>query len=91
MSVVRGVEIEEVPTLAVRLGDHVACWLSDASAYLPVTGWSDRLLKLSRFGLADVVHRTFTVRGAPWWAGTDMGMLTYDVAGTVFIVARKEV
>ena len=53
-----------VPTRDVREGDQLAHKLSDTPwTYTPVTGWSDRVLKLSRYeGLSDVTHRTFTVR-----------------------------
>lgn len=72
-----------VPTADVRVGDQLALLLSDAQAYPEITGWSDRLLKLSRHGLPDVVHRTFTVMWAPWWA---FDMLTDGLDGESLIV-----
>lgn len=75
-----------IPTAEVKVGDRIACLLSDAQAYPTVTGWSDRVLNLSRFeGLKDVTHRTFRVSGAPWWAED---MLTDDLAGKSLIVSR---
>ena len=75
-----------IPTTEVQAGDRLALLLSDAEAYPEVTGWSDRVLELSRHGLADVTHRTFTVTGAPWWA--DRMDRTGDVTGQTLIVAR---
>jgi len=78
--------LEWVPAAEIRHGDRLACLLSDAEFYPQVTGWSDRELKLSRFGLADVTHRTFAVRSAPWWV--DDAMRTVDLAGQALIVRR---
>lgn len=76
-------DLEWIPTADVRTGDHIACLLSDASAYLEVTGWSDR--ELSRVP-GKPVHRTFTVRGAPWWA--DDAMRTFGLGRETLIVKR---
>ena len=72
----RAVDLEWIPTAEVREGDKIACLLSDAQAYLRVTGWSDRTLDLTRYDLPVYVHRTFTVAYAPWWAAMTCGPLT---------------
>lgn len=78
--------LEWVPTGDVREGDRIACLLSDAHAFLPVTGWADKTLDLTRHGLGVHVHRVFSVANAPWWAGDDMR--THDLAGQALIVKR---
>lgn len=82
--------LEWVPTAEVRVGDRIACLLSDAHAFLPVTGWDDKTLDLTRYGserpFGIIVHRVFTVTNAPWWAGEDMR--TGDLAGPALIVKR---
>jgi len=80
------VETEWIDTKDVQVGDRIACLLSDASAYPRVTGWTDRVLKLSKQGLEDVTHRTFQVSGAPWWA---KDMTTFDLSGQALIVSRE--
>ncbi|WP_037898470.1 hypothetical protein [Streptomyces sp. NRRL S-920] len=75
------VKTEWIDTKDVQVGDKIACLLSDARAYPRVTGWTDRVLKLS-----DVTHRTFQVSGAPWWAED---MTTFDLAGQALIVSRE--
>lgn len=77
-----------VPTVDVRVGDQLACLLSDAQAYPEITGWSDRLLQLSRYDLPDVVHRTFTVGWAPWWV--DHSQCTSALNGEALIVNYPE-
>lgn len=78
-------ELEWVDVVEVRVGDRIACLLSDAEAYLVVTGWSDRELLVGT-SLA-CTHRTFTVKSAPWWA---RDMLTADHASQELIVKRTE-
>ncbi len=75
-----------IPAADVRIGDSLACLLSDAYAYLPVTGWSDSECDLSRYGLGISTRRTFTVAGRPWWVET--ADLRHDLAGQALIVAR---
>ncbi|MET9366212.1 hypothetical protein ABZX93_35665 [Streptomyces sp. NPDC006632] len=75
------VKTEWIDTKDVQVGDKIACLLSDARAYPRVTGWTDRVLKLS-----DVTHRTFQVSGAPWWADD---MTTFDLAAQALIVSRE--
>lgn len=89
----RGVMIDRIPVSDVKAGDRIACWLSDASAYPAVTGWTDKTIDLTRHGLGLFVHRHFTVNDAPWWTavpstGTDVDDLTFDLTGTLCIVAR---
>jgi hypothetical protein len=86
MGTCRGRFVQWIPTADVKPGDQLACFLSDASAFPEVTGWADRELALSRFGLADVTHREFTVRDAPWWVRTDNFMLTSDLAGETLVL-----
>lgn len=78
-------DLEWIPTGDVRIGDRLACLLSDARSYPTVTGWSDKMLILSRYGLDDVTHRTFTVTGASWWTED---MLTFNLAEGTLIVKR---
>ncbi|MGW3426307.1 hypothetical protein [Streptomyces phaeochromogenes] len=80
------VETEWIDTKDVQVGDKIACLLSDARAYPSVTGWTDRVLELSKQGLKDVTHRTFQVSGAPWWAED---MTTFDLSGQALIVSRE--
>ncbi|GHH31449.1 hypothetical protein [Streptomyces rubradiris] len=80
------VELEWVPTQDVQVGDRIACLLSDAHAYPRVTGWTDRVLELSRHGLKDVTHRKFQVSEAPWWAED---MTTFNLARQALIVSRE--
>lgn len=80
-----------VPTTSVRIGDRLACLLSDAQAFPTVTGWTDKTLDLSSHGLGVIVHRVFTVRGAPWWVDDLMVTGTIDAnnrVGTTLIVSR---
>jgi hypothetical protein len=81
-----------IPTADVKVGDQLAHKLSDTPwTYTTVTGWSDRLLRLSRFpdsNLADVTHRTFTVTGATWWIRADNMELVSDLAGETLIKRR---
>ncbi|MGW1627650.1 hypothetical protein [Streptomyces sp. NPDC002172] len=80
------VKTEWIDTKDVQVGDKIACLLSDASAYPRVTGWTDRVLELSKQGLKDVTHRKFKVSGAPWWAED---MTTFDLSGQALIVSRE--
>jgi hypothetical protein len=48
---------------------------------------ADKTLDLTRHGLGVIVHRVFTVTGAPWWAGEDMR--TAELAGQALIVKRS--
>lgn len=83
---------EWVPTAEVRVGDKLAHKLSDTPwTYTEVTGWSDRELRLSRFGpgLADVTQRTFTVSDAPWWVRSDDFALVHPLDGEALIAARE--
>lgn len=82
----RGRTVWDIPVTEIRIGDRLCLWLSDASAYVVVTGWSDRTLDLSAHGLDNVVHRTFTVEHAPWWA---RDMLSADLSRSTFILARE--
>ena len=61
----RGVRVQDIPTSEVQVGDRLCMWLADKSAYPTVTGWTDRELDLGYLG--HPVHRTFTLRDAPWW------------------------
>jgi hypothetical protein len=79
-------ELEWIPTGDVQVGDRIACLLSDARDYLEVTGWTDKLLNLSRLGLDDVTHRTFKTKYTPWWA---FDMKTFSLSGETLIVARE--
>ena len=80
------IQPEWIPTEEVRTGDRIACLLSDARAYPTVTGWSDKTIDLSAHGLGVHVHRTFTVRRAPWWAED---MTTFNLDGKTLIVPRQ--
>ncbi|MCX5207476.1 hypothetical protein OG897_39500 [Streptomyces sp. NBC_00237] len=80
------VEIVWIDTKDVQVGDKIACLLSDARAYPRVTGWTDRVLELSKQGLKDFTQRTFQVSGAPWWAED---MTTFDLSGQAPIVSRE--
>jgi hypothetical protein len=83
-------EREWIPTSEVRIGDRLAHKLSDTAwHYTTVTGWSDRELRLSRYGLPDVTHRTFTVSGAPWWVRADNFALVHSLDGEA-LIARRE-
>jgi hypothetical protein len=74
-----------IPTSEVAIGDRIACLLSNASAYLTVTGWADKTIDLTRYGCGVYVHRIFTTSYAPWWvAGEDMR--TFDLAREALIV-----
>lgn len=90
----RGVTIDRIPVSDVKVGDKIACWLSDASAYPTVTGWTDKTIDLTRYDLGVTVHRHFKTSDAPWWAvvpsaHTDVDDLTFDVTATLCIVARE--
>lgn len=80
-------ELEWIPTADVRMGDRIACLLSDAQAYYSVTGWSDRTIDLTEHNLGVSVHRTFTTLPRVWWAGNDM--VTFDLAREALIVKRE--
>jgi hypothetical protein len=78
-SVCRGVNIRYVLPRDVKPGDQLCCWLSDGSAYPTVVGSTSRILQLSRYGLDDVEHVTFTTTGDdPWWTD-DMRTFAADV------------
>ncbi|MFG3582536.1 hypothetical protein [Streptomyces sp. NPDC047990] len=81
-----GITREWIPTRDVRVGDKIACLLSDASADLEVTGWSDKFLDLSRYALRSVTHRTFKVSWEPWWA---WDMKTYDLGNKALVLSRR--
>lgn len=82
-------ELEWVLTSEVKVGDKLACLLSDAEAYPVVTGWTDIVLNLSRYeGLKDVTHRTFSVPPTKWWV--DHAMLTHDLASQTLIMKRNK-
>lgn len=84
----RGIRIRYVMPEQVRPGDRLCVWLSDGSAYPTVTGFSDRLLRLSRYGLEDVTHRTWQVTGdVPWWV--DDNDVSADVTRPVPIRAEE--
>jgi hypothetical protein len=51
----RGMRVQDIPTDEVQIGDRLCCWLSDASAYPEVTGWSNRELDLGYLG--HPIHR----------------------------------
>jgi len=82
----RGLQVAYVDTMDVRVGDQIVCMLSDATATVTVTGWTDRELDLRWPGHANPVHRTFTYTSAPWWV--DKAMMTHGLAGRTHIVAR---
>jgi hypothetical protein len=85
-------EREWVPTGDVRIGDQLAHKLSDTPwTYTTVTGWSDRVLKLSRFGgnLKDVTQRTFEVSGAPWWVRADNFMLVHSLEDGEALILKR--
>jgi len=73
--------VQWIPTKDVQVGDILPCYLSNATAYVTVTGWSDKYLKTS-----DVTHRTFTVTGAPWWVRSDNMMITSDLARETLVL-----
>jgi hypothetical protein len=82
-----GRHVDWVPTAEVRVGDRLACLLSDAHAFPAVTGWTDRVLDLAPHSLPSVTHRTFQVSGdTPWWV--DESMCTNNLANQTLIVAR---
>jgi len=85
----RGRMVEQVRTQDVRVGDRLCLWLSNASAYPSVTGWSDRTL--SPGTPYESVHRTFTVTGTPWWvdASDCTSAIADGLYGMVFILARS--
>jgi hypothetical protein len=79
-----------IPTHEVQVGDWLAHKLSDTPwTYTPVTGWADRELQLSRYGLADVTHRVFTVQNAPWWV--DAMDRTHDLNGKALIIRAPHI
>jgi hypothetical protein len=84
MSTTRMQYVQWIPAADVKTGDVLPCYLSDATAYVTVTGWADKELQLSRYGLQDVTHRTFTVASAPWWV--DEMDRTSDLAGETLVL-----
>jgi hypothetical protein len=75
--------LEWMPAGDVEEGDQLVCLLSDASAYLRITGWHDKTIDLTAHGLGVTVHRVFEVAGAPWWV--DEHDRTSDLAGQTLI------
>lgn len=86
----RGRKLVEVDTADVRVGDKIACLLSDAEWFPEVNGWHDVLLPLSRYeGLSDVTHRYFSFDAwAPCWV--DESFQRHDLASKTLIVERTE-
>jgi hypothetical protein len=82
----RGMRVQDIPTDEVQIGDRLCCWLSDASAYPEVTGWSNRELDLGYLG--HPIHREFTVTGAPWWCDKDM--TRSSMSGRTYILALSD-
>ncbi|MEV5883066.1 hypothetical protein AB0L74_10165 [Streptomyces sp. NPDC052020] len=84
-----GIVREWVPTKDVKVGDKISCLLSDASADLEVTGWEDKVIDLTRYGLGVSTYRHFKVSWAPWWA-CDMKAFRLDgPEGKALVLARK--
>lgn len=87
----RGRMVVAVATEDVRVGDVLCHWLSDASAYTPVTGWADHVLCAGT--PYETTHRVFTVTGAPWWVERSertAALTGGDVYGRVHILARPD-
>jgi len=81
-------KVEWIPTGEVKVGDRIACLLSDAHAYPTVTGWNDKVIDLSRYGLPVSKYRIFTVsEDVHWWI--DESMRTNDLERETLIVARS--
>ncbi|OLT09684.1 hypothetical protein BJF78_30125 [Pseudonocardia sp. CNS-139] len=87
-SVFRGTRIRYVPVREVQPGDEIACWLSDATAYVAVTGSTERVLELERHGLPNVTHIKFTSGARPWWV--DDTFLTFAEGDQVPVRVRAE-
>ena len=83
----RGRTVWDIAVEDVRVGDVLCAWLSDASAYVTITGWTDRTIDLTRYDLGISVQRTFTVEGAPWWL--DAGQRTATLGRRTFILPRS--
>ncbi len=92
MTTYYGHELEWVRTTDVKVGDRIACLLSDASAFPVITGWSDKTLDLTRYELGVAIHRVFRAMPAPWWCDDAMttGTVSDDQFGVTPIVKRAE-
>lgn len=74
----RGRLVSYVQPADVVVGDRIACWLSDVSAYPHVTGGTSRKRDLTRYGIPVEWVTEYTVDSAPWWVDRTFLAFTAD-------------
>lgn len=76
----RGATIRNVSAEEITVGTRMVWWLSDATAYATVTGWTDATRD---YGTGPEIVRTFETDGHPWWVeAVDLRYALDDIVPT---------
>lgn len=88
MTIRSGWKIAEVDATDVKIGDRIMVMLSDATAAVPVTSITEKVLDLTKYDLGKPVHLKFgwDKSANPWYV--DERDMTANKDGKAFIGVR---